>query len=369
MRAANASQLLSVAGGPALLRTLNQTGVPRSLRLLQGAGADATCAAGVLQDAVMIQPHRAHLSPPIPAKLLHVHSSGGGYVRRRGRPPAKLFHIDTISGLAHTAAAVERFFWRSPRYAKSSGRAQKTPASGREGPMTPVRHLLSGKLRTSATLPQVLDRRLLLYTLAAGTALAAVPASHAEVVFTPSSVVFRGLGKFDIDLDNDGTADFSLLIRWIHYDTGTLIPALFAYGDRPSHQIVANRVDALPLKKNTRIGAGQRFRALGVMESSNVYGSNWQNVKGRCLGVRFLINGEVHYGWIGFREVRVFPIAAKLYGWAYETVPDKEILAGDTGTATPLDSSISPTSLEILAAGHTAIEQRRKRTALVPPGM
>jgi len=232
--------------------------------------------------------------------------------------------------------------------------------------MTPVRQ--SPRLRELQTLPQLLDHRLLLYTLAAGTALAAVPASHAEVVFTPSSAVFRGLGKFDIDINNDGSTEFSLLIRWINYDSGDQIPALFAYGDRPSHQIVTKGVGAVALKKHTRIGAGQRFRALGVMESSNVYGSNWQNVKGRCLGVRFLINGEVHYGWIGFREVRVFPIAAKLYGWAYETVPDKEILAGDTGTGAPLDSSISPTSLDILATGHTAIDQRRKRTAVVQSG-
>ena len=43
-------------------------------------------------------------------------------------------------------------------------------------------------------------------------------------------------------------------------------------------------------------------------------------------------------------------------------VPDKAILAGDTGTGTvSIDSSISPTSLEILANGHTGVEQRRER--------
>jgi hypothetical protein len=92
-----------------------------------------------------------------------------------------------------------------------------------------------------------------------------------------------------------------------------------------------------------------------------IYGGYWQNVKSRCLGVRFLINGEVHYGWIGFREVHDYPVAVKLYGWAYETVPDKEILAGDEGTGAPLNSSISPTSLGRLAAGHAAIDERRRR--------
>ena len=231
--------------------------------------------------------------------------------------------------------------------------------------MTTDRRSLASQARANRHFGDIaFDQRLLLYALAAGATLACSTPSQAEVIFTPSNAVFRGLGRFDIDLDNDGSADFSLLISWIQYDTSTKIPALFASGQRPSHQIVTAGRDALPLRKNTQIGSGQGFRALGIMESSDIYGGNdWRNLKGRCLGVRFLINGEVHYGWIGFREVHVFPITAKLYGWAYETVPDTPILAGDTGTTASPDSSYHPTSLEILASGHAAIEQRRKRTA------
>ena len=97
---------------------------------------------------------------------------------------------------------------------------------------------------------------------------------------------------------------------------------------------------------------------------TTIYGGPWANVTNRFLGVRFLINGEIHYGWIGFRKVRVYPMGARLYGWAYETEPNKEIIAGDTGRAEQSDSSISPTSLEILAAGHSGIEQRRKVTTV-----
>jgi len=229
--------------------------------------------------------------------------------------------------------------------------------------MTTVRESSTGKLRKSETLPQGLDRRLLFYAVAAGAVLTAVPGSQAEVVFTPSNAVFQGLGKFDIDLDNDGSADFSIVARWTQYDTSNMIQALFAQGNGPSHQIAATKFgDAAKLKKGTQIGPGQTFRAFALMETP-FYRGYWQYAtKSRCLGVRFLINGEVHYGWIGFREVRAYPaVAGRLFGWAYETVPDTAILAGDTGTAAPLDSSISPTSLEILAAGHTAIGERRKR--------
>ena len=211
---------------------------------------------------------------------------------------------------------------------------------------------------------RVLELRMLRYALAAGAALACQVPAHGEVVFTPSNAVLQGLGKLDIDLDNDGSSDFSILARWTVYDTSNMIQALFAYGDRPSHQIVTGRSDVLPLKKKAPIGPERHFRAFGLMETP-FYRGSWQGAKSRCIGVRFLINGEVHYGWIGFREVRPIPVAVRLYGWAYESVPDKEILAGDTGSGTgtsaPLDSSASPTSLEILAAGQAAIDQRRKR--------
>jgi hypothetical protein len=91
----------------------------------------------------------------------------------------------------------------------------------------------------------------------------------------------------------------------------------------------------------------------------------WHDAEDKFLGVRFVINGEVHYGWIGFRCVTVaYPvITAKLGGWAYETVPNKSISAGDTGSGSAQSHGvISPTSLELLAAGHGAIEHHRKRT-------
>ena len=213
------------------------------------------------------------------------------------------------------------------------------------------------KLRTiDKPIDGALDRRLLLYALAAGATLAPATSSHAEVVFTPRDAVLRTLGKFDIDLDHDGAADFTLLREMGRYSTYESLPDLFVYGKPPSHQIITKGFNALALAKNTRIGPENAFRAFALMQTP-FYGGYWRGAKSRCLGVRFLINGEVHYGWIGFREVRGFSVA-RLYGWAYETVPDKEILAGDTGTAAP---AIQPTSLEILATGHSGVAERRKR--------
>src|SRR5262249_7605678 len=135
----------------------------------------------------------------------------------------------------------------------SSGSAEKITI-GVEGPVTTVQQSPSEKIRKNETMPQELDRRLRLYTLAAGTPVGAAPESHAEVVFTPSNAVLQGFGKLDIDLDNDGSADFSILARWTVYDTSNMIQALFAYGNRSSQQIAMRGGVAAKLRNGTEIG-------------------------------------------------------------------------------------------------------------------
>jgi len=54
-------------------------------------------------------------------------------------------------------------------------------------------------------------------------------------------------------------------------------------------------------------------------------------VRTRYLGLEFLINGEVHFGWarltVTCKDLRVL---ATLSGYAYETVPNTPIIAGQT---------------------------------------
>ncbi|HEY7099692.1 MAG TPA: hypothetical protein VH437_23410 [Terriglobales bacterium] len=215
-------------------------------------------------------------------------------------------------------------------------------------------------------LSSALDHRLFLYTVAAGACLAATPVSNAEVLFTPSNAVVQRSGPktLAIDIDHDGLADFTLgITHCLSFSFSFMIPCLRAYTAAHSNQIAASSKWAAVLNKGAAITGHHSF--IGNVKMTTYFGflGFWGNTANKFLGVRFLIAGEVHYGWIGFRSVKAeYPaISATLAGWAYETVPNTPIIAGDMGTAAPLDSSISPTSLEILATGHTAIEQRRKR--------
>jgi hypothetical protein len=121
---------------------------------------------------------------------------------------------------------------------------------------------------------------------------------------------------------------------------------------------------AAALKRGNLIGSGARFYAFGFMATSGGNG-RFYNAFHRFLGVKFLINGEVHYGWIGFRSV-TGSLTATLGGWAYETEPNTPIIAGDTGRSQDDSAALTmrePTSLELLAEGHVAIAERRRRIA------
>lgn len=94
------------------------------------------------------------------------------------------------------------------------------------------------------------------------------------------------------------------------------------------------------LKPGARIGPKSPFKkGTGALveavyssggESTNVFGP-WPNVKDRYLGVRFQIKGKTHYGWARLSvKVSKTAITATLTGYAYETIPNKPIIAGKT---------------------------------------
>ncbi len=79
---------------------------------------------------------------------------------------------------------------------------------------------------------------------------------------------------------------------------------------------------------------------------------DWNNVKDRYLGLKFKIQGKgkIHYGWarLNVRDHGHY-ITATLTGYAYETIPNKPIIAGKTKG--PDVITLEPGSLGALAAG------------------
>jgi len=78
--------------------------------------------------------------------------------------------------------------------------------------------------------------------------------------------------------------------------------------------------------------------------------------------LQFLIKGKVHYGWARLTVVNNHPgLAATLTGFAYETVPCKPIITGQTKESGEI---VQPARLGHLARGASAISAWRvKQTA------
>ena len=83
---------------------------------------------------------------------------------------------------------------------------------------------------------------------------------------------------------------------------------------------------------------------------SAYYNGPWADsgkpVDKRYLGLRFLIKGKVHFGWARL-NVRIYRSAkptatAVLTGYAYETIPNKPIIAGKTKGPEDLSSIEEP---------------------------
>jgi hypothetical protein len=237
------------------------------------------------------------------------------------------------------------------------------------------------KRQNPSLLGEVLERRLLLYALAAGATLAYASAAHAKVVFTPSDSVLRLPGSLQIDMTNDGTIDFKL-----HAFCGSPTSCSLGYSMSAkgygSNAVGGSDDWAAALLPGAKIGPTVNFERRGLMMSCGIFSGcsgPFLNTRLRSLGVRFLISGEVHYGWIGFRSIDGHNFTAKLLGYAYETEPNTSILAFQPGyfaqsrrgtqpnnailasLKEPLEAlEPQPTSLELLAAGHVAIADRRR---------
>jgi hypothetical protein len=100
---------------------------------------------------------------------------------------------------------------------------------------------------------------------------------------------------------------------------------------------------------------------------------DWYWVSGpHYLGLKFYIHGKAHYGWA--RLTVNYPQDAMLTGYAYETIPNKPIIAGKTKGPDEIESSrnlpnpaafTAPTpssaTLGLLATGAPALSVWRRK--------
>ena len=197
--------------------------------------------------------------------------------------------------------------------------------------------------------------------------LALVQPAEARIIYTPTHRTIKTHDVFHLDLNHDRIDDF--LISNQTFCTadvcGRTLRALPAAG---RNQVVGAKgiggpFYAYALKRGAKIGPTQPFSGKLMAASGTEYGSvgQWFNVSDRYLGLKFAIKGKVHFGWARLSViVGGGHITAALTGYAYETIPEKPIIAGKTHDAdthaeqNPASipvSSPQPGSLGALAMG------------------
>jgi hypothetical protein len=199
----------------------------------------------------------------------------------------------------------------------------------------------SSRSRSAAPLDAKLDKKLLAY-VAVGAAAVTGSAQFAEskVIYTPANTVIEGGATVGIDLNNDGVVDFNLVRCFCGAHSTWLFakPAAAGNGIRPVDSFgAAAGFFGVP------VGPGEKFSNIGsaysgFMADQGSYGGTggwfqgpWANAKNRYLGLKFLVNNQVHYGWARLTVTSLFENGAVLTGYAYESTPNTAIKEGYVG--------------------------------------
>ncbi|HXM23225.1 MAG TPA: hypothetical protein VN948_18350 [Terriglobales bacterium] len=259
---------------------------------------------------------------------------------------------------------------------------------------------LSGPRKT-ANLSESVHQQLNMYALAAGAAgvgmLALAQPSEAKIVYRHTNVVvgLNGLSIYGLDLNHDGISDVIIRADRTRFDCQTHGGFELSLWEIPTSNNGVEGQPPTPLRAGAPIGGRQHFYSgKGSLATSNFFyagrscqhGGNWWSVTDRYLGVKFKIHRKTHYGWarLTFDRGR----NATLTGYAYETIANKSIKAGQTkgraddstlnpdsanpddfgpgATVTnPIPDTPQPASLGVLALGAQGVPLwRRKESAL-----
>lgn len=239
--------------------------------------------------------------------------------------------------------------------------------------------------RKTTDLSESLHHRLDGYALAASVAgvslLALAQPSEGKIVYTHVHRVISDGQSFMLDLNHDDITDLTLKNKFY---TGNCYTSECSHFQRlavrlaPGNGVVYDVFGAVAMKQGMRVGPNRGFHGnvetmaqLDTFRSRPPFGS-WLNVSNRYLGLKFKIKGEIHYGWarLTVNVQLLTQITATLTGFAYETIPNKPIITGNT--IGPDDSDVEepnaslaaptpqPTTLGMLALGSPALSIWRR---------
>jgi hypothetical protein len=227
----------------------------------------------------------------------------------------------------------------------------------------------SAKKRALARLDWRLERMLLSYAVAATAAglgmLTCSPQAEATVVYTPTWIPIAPISSVtNLDLNNDGIADFQISnkvgTRRCGESTSNCFVTMRVLPQSASNAIWGTGGSASALGNGVTVGSQGKFQAghefmakEHFSRRSSSYGTAgpWKETTRGYLGLKFIIQGQVHYGWARLNVTATTKgIYGAISGYAYETVPNKPIRTGQQGGAARKkhNARLGPATLDAL---------------------
>jgi hypothetical protein len=238
--------------------------------------------------------------------------------------------------------------------------------------------------KTQTRLSGKLDRRLAAYAAAATAAgvglLTISESAEAKIVYTAANLAIPADQSVSFDLNNDGIPDFGFYFYQYgavrkplgYHEEGLVIDPAKTGNAIWSVQSSKGGACAAALPPGVKVGPGANFqdKSLGLWGSEGtaysgpfVFCEFGKRTRGAFLGLKFLINGQTHYGWA---HVTVNGSKAVLNGYAYETVANQPILTGkasgpvEVGESLPATMHVQPATLGVLAQGSRGLDIWRR---------
>lgn len=197
--------------------------------------------------------------------------------------------------------------------------------------------------RQAMSIPDSLHQKLNMYALAAGAAgvgaLALAQPAEAKIVYHKTHLVIAGAERYNLDLNGDKITDFTVGNFFTTTCPDSCVQILYlkpAAGNSEVGSIKSIFHFARALNNGAVIGPKAHFLAESAIMreafSTQPSVGPWNNVKNRYLGFKFQIKGKTHFGWarLNVTGSGLGTIVATMTGYAYETIPDKAIVAGET---------------------------------------
>jgi len=227
--------------------------------------------------------------------------------------------------------------------------------------------------RRTAPLEPKLERPLRAYATAATAAgvglLALTCPAGAKIIYIHANEKISPNHAYPLDLNHDGKIDFTFVDSQGASSFGGGWGILTVFPNRSANEIRGRNAStrgllryASALAPGVRVGPkGQLLPGERIMLqtwlnqgdrpafSTYCYGP-WKQATNRYLGLKFMIQGKTHYGWARLNaSCSYLIVTATLTGYAYETIPNKSIITGDTKG--PDVITVEPATLGRLALG------------------